>query len=40
MQLIYIVEDDENIREIESYALESSGFKTVSFEQAASGSGV
>lgn len=34
MQLIYIVEDDENIREIESYALESSGFKTVSFEKA------
>ena len=34
MQLIYIVEDDENIREIESYALNSSGFKTISFEKA------
>ncbi len=30
--LIYIVEDEENIRELESYALEKSGFEVQSFE--------
>lgn len=30
--MIYIVEDEENIREIESYALRSSGYETVCFE--------
>ncbi len=30
--MIYIVEDDANIRELESYALKSSGFSTVCFE--------
>lgn len=30
--LIYIVEDDENIREIESYALKNSGYKVNCFE--------
>lgn len=30
--MIYIVEDDENIRELESYALKSSGFLVKSFE--------
>lgn len=32
MPLIYIVEDDVNIREIERYALKNSGFETVEFE--------
>ena len=32
MSLIYIVEDDVNIREIERYALKNSGFETVEFE--------
>lgn len=32
MQLIYIVEDDKNIRELESYALKSVGYKTGEFE--------
>ena len=27
MALIYIVEDDQNIREIESFALKNSGFQ-------------
>ncbi|MBE6103748.1 MAG: response regulator transcription factor [Erysipelotrichaceae bacterium] len=31
MNLIYIIEDDENIREIEEYTLENAGFQTVSF---------
>lgn len=31
-QLIWCVEDDENIREIERYTLESTGFLTVGFE--------
>ena len=30
--MIYIVEDDANIRELESYALQSSGFSTACFE--------
>ncbi|MFA5524377.1 MAG: response regulator transcription factor [Tissierellales bacterium] len=30
--MIYIVEDDKNIRELESYALESSGYEVKSFE--------
>lgn len=32
MPLIYIVEDDKNIREIERYALKNSGFETIEFE--------
>lgn len=32
MPLIYIVEDDVNIREIERYALKNSGFETMEFE--------
>lgn len=35
MALIYIVEDDESIREIEAIALENSGHKVVSFENGA-----
>ena len=27
MALIYVVEDDENIREIESFALKNSGYR-------------
>ncbi len=34
MQKIYIVEDDANIREIESYALTKNGFLTKGFEMA------
>ncbi len=34
MQTIYIVEDDANIREIESYALSKNGFLTREFEMA------
>ena len=34
MQKIYIVEDDANIREIESYALTKNGFQTRGFEMA------
>ena len=30
--MIYIVEDDPNIREIESYALKNSGFDTAEFD--------
>lgn len=32
MPLIYIVEDDVNIREIERYALKNSGFETMEFD--------
>ena len=32
MSLIYIVEDDSNIREIELFALQNSGYKTDGFE--------
>ncbi len=32
MKSIYIIEDDANIREIESFALQNSGFETESFE--------
>lgn len=32
MSLIYIVEDDVNIREIERYALKNSGFEVQEFE--------
>lgn len=32
--MIYIVEDDLNIRELESYALKSSGFEVLAFERA------
>ena len=32
MALIYIVEDDKNIREIETYALKNSGYQTCDFE--------
>lgn len=31
--MIYIVEDDSNIRELESYALKNSGFETKTFER-------
>ena len=34
MTLIYIIEDDENIREIEEYALKNAGYKTVGFTNA------
>ena len=34
MALIYIVEDDKNISEIESYALKNSGYQVESFENA------
>ena len=34
MSLIYIVEDDENIREIESFALKNSGHNILEFENA------
>lgn len=36
MSLIYIVEDDKNIREIESYALKNSGYSVDEFESAKS----
>ena len=36
MALIYIVEDDANIREIENIALQNSGYKVEAFEKAAS----
>ena len=32
MALIYIVEDDQNIREIESFALKNSGYQVQGFE--------
>ena len=32
--MIYIVEDDRNIREIEQFALKNSGFQTAGFETA------
>lgn len=35
MALIYIVEDDDSIREIEEYALQNSGYETVCFNRAA-----
>ena len=34
MALIYIVEDDTNIREIESFALKNSGYQTQDFGNA------
>ncbi len=34
MALIYIVEDDKNIREIETYAMKNSGHKVMDFEYA------
>ena len=34
MAKIYIVEDDQNILEIETYALSSSGFETEGFDRA------
>ena len=34
MALIYIVEDDTNIREIESFALKNSGYQVQDFENA------
>ena len=36
MALIYIVEDDENIREIEMFALKNAGYEVQGFENAAS----
>ena len=35
MALIYIVEDDQNIREIESFALKNSGYQIQDFSNAA-----
>ena len=35
MALIYIVEDDKNIREIETFALRNSGYQVKDFECAA-----
>lgn len=32
--MIYIVEDDNNIRQLESYALKNSGYETIEFENA------
>lgn len=32
MALIYVVEDDQNIREIESFALKNSGYRVMDFE--------
>ena len=32
MALIYIVEDDQNIREIESFALKNSGYQVSGYE--------
>lgn len=34
MTLIYIVEDDQNIREIETYALKNSGYRVIDFDNA------
>lgn len=34
MAVIYIVEDDKNISEIESYALKNSGYTVDTFENA------
>ena len=34
MALIYIVEDDQNIREIESFALRNSGYQIREFSNA------
>ena len=36
MALIYLVEDDESIREIESIALKNSGHEVIGFENATS----
>lgn len=33
--MIYIVEDDENIRQLEQYALKNAGFETSGFETGA-----
>ena len=35
MALIYIVEDDENIREIEMFALKNAGYEVQGFDCAA-----
>lgn len=34
MKTIYIIEDDQNIREIETYALKNSGYEVLDFEKA------
>lgn len=34
--MIYIIEDDENIRQMESYALKNSGYETLCFEDGSS----
>ena len=36
MALIYIIEDDESIREIEEYALKNAGYETAAFARASS----
>ena len=38
MALIYIVEDDENIREIETIALKNSNYMVCAFEKATTAS--
>ena len=35
MALIYVVEDDKSIQEIETFALSSTGYQTVGFDDAA-----
>lgn len=35
MALIYVIEDDDNIREIEEYALKNAGYEVVGFSKAA-----
>ena len=37
MALIYVVEDDKNIQEIETFALSGSGYQTVGFDNAVQG---
>ena len=37
--MIYIVEDDAAIRELEQYALQSSGYEVTSFESCRAGTG-
>ena len=34
MTTIYIIEDDQNIREIETFALKNSGYEVIDFERA------
>ena len=34
MATIYVIEDDQNIREIETFALKNSGYEVIDFEKA------